>query len=301
MEEAKRAAGWLGNGKFRFCGGEPPLNTVIRGSIEHLLEDATTPDVVIMPNGLEVFDGMEIRDHPDPNRRTGVLKGISTHFGPGFGEITTYDCLDSSLRSARGNLVLTVETWCAALLLETLCRTTEDMGLAERARALADRTAAALDDAKGLFPANSLETFDTAVIAAIEPLGVPLKLGLRESLKRHGSLLKRLRRHAESCLIEGVCINAVSGGLRLSLDSENTWGLKVALCLYVAEEMWGIDIARESSTFDRELVRWAQVSSAEKTVADQISCPDRRAVNGFHCPRLVSSFCRFPNESQGLI
>lgn len=242
---------------------------------------------------VDLLESLHARDHYDPARRDGLLKAESSKTGPEGHEITTYDCLDASLKSAYGNLYIAVKTWCANLLLGRVLEQLGEAEAARRARAMADRTAASLvkhfDQARGAFPSNLFAPSDSLMIAAIEPLGVPLYLGLEKELRRYGELIARLGRHVRSCLATGACIDAATGGLRLVSSSTNTWPSKGFLCAFVLEDFFGLDLDAECPTVMREFLHWMQVSAAERTLSDQIESDTRQVLNGSFYPRMVTS------------
>jgi xylan 1,4-beta-xylosidase len=244
---------------------------------------------------LRLMSSLENRDHYDPSKRTGVLKANSTKCAGFGGEITTYDCLDSSLKSSQGSIYIAVKTWCACLMLEAFFKKAGDKGGAARARKMADRAARSLlagfNAKEKCFPANLFNRSDSKIISAIEPLGVPYFLGLKNELFSYGELISLLKQHALTCFAKGNCIDRKTGGMRLSSTSANTWPSKTSLCLFVAEEILGINLDAYP-TLMRELLYWTQVAAGEITISDQILA-DKRAVGdyeGRYYPRIVTSF-----------
>jgi len=241
----------------------------------------------------ELLESMEHRDHHDPDVRNGLLEAESMKCGADGCEITSYDCLDHSLLSARGNIYIAVKTWCAALMLATFFDLVKEKDAAARARRMAAKTAATLAglfDAKGeYFPGNVLDRSTSKVIAAIEPLAVPLFCGLRTELDSFEELKGLLRRHVATCMTPGNSLDSETGALRLSSASTNTWPSKSSLCIFVMEEFFGIDVAEQYPSVLRELRRWVQVGSADVTISDQILSDKGRARGAFYYPRIVTS------------
>lgn len=240
-----------------------------------------------------LVESLHRRDHWDPGQRNGLLEGLSSKVGANGREITTYDCLDASLKSARGNLYIAVKTWCANLLLGEVLERVGDDRAAARARAMASRTAESLaarfDTGRGAFPSNLLEPSGSLMIAAIEPLAVPLFVGLEAHLRRFEDLVDKLRQHVRACMQPGACLDASTGGLRLVSSSANTWPSKGFLCAFVMEDFFGIDLEREHPTVMREFLYWMQVSAAQRTPTDQILADTRTAHAGSYYPRMVTS------------
>jgi hypothetical protein len=242
---------------------------------------------------VRMLDSLEARDHYAPDRRNGILKGESDRVGDDGAEITTYDVMDEALRRAAGNLYIGVKAWCAAHLLEVCFERAGERSSAARALEVAARTSAALvhacDPASGSLPPNLLFGGKARLMAGIEPLSVPLFLGLGDRLARDRQLMDVLRSHARACLRPGVCIDSATGGLRLSSTSTITWASKAALCMFAAAELLGVDFAKAYPMPFAEWVRWLRESSAQTTLADQIDSESGRARGGAYSPRVVTA------------
>ncbi|WP_051935690.1 glycoside hydrolase family 52 protein [Deinococcus sp. YIM 77859] len=211
-------------------------------------------------------------------------------------EITTYDSLDASLGPARGNLYLAVKTWASLVCLHQALTLLGRDG--ETARAQAQRTAErivqAFDPARGYIPALLFGGSDACILPAIEALAYPFLLGLRETVSEqgpYGSLITALRRHLATALQPGVCLDATSGGWKLSSTSVNTWLSKIFLCQFVAEEVFGL---QPNPRCDEAHVRWQQVGSAPHGPTDQVRSTDGHALGSRLYPRLVTSVLWLP-------
>ncbi len=244
----------------------------------------------------ELVASMENREHFDPLRRDGILRAQSARAGIGR-EVTTYDALDHALQESRGSVYIVVKTWCAALMLQAWTASCGDADSAKAAGALADRAARTLEksflDEAGAFPPNLLEGGSSKVFAALDPLAVPVFCGLGTVLLRYPALLDRLRAHARTCLRPGVCLDAESGGLRLSSTSENTWPSKIALCLATLAWLENCPAPMLAPTAWTQFVRWLQVSAAKQTVSDQIHVGTGVPLGGAYYPRLVTAWLLF--------
>lgn len=249
---------------------------------------------------IRMLDSLEARDHYAPERRDGIPKGETDRLGPEGMEITTYDALDESLRRSAGGLYVCVKAWCAAHLLELCLERAGETSAAARALEAAARTSAALvrsfDPASGTLPPNLLAGGRACLLAAIEPLAVPLYLGLGDRLARDGRVMDALRSHARACLRPGVCIDSATGGLRLSSASTITWASKAALCMFAASELLGVDFATAYPLTFGEWVRWLRESSAQTTLADQIDSESGRLRGGAYSPRAVTAALLFLNR-----
>ncbi|OGS27579.1 MAG: hypothetical protein A2297_03590 [Elusimicrobia bacterium RIFOXYB2_FULL_48_7] len=247
-----------------------------------------------------LLESMENRDHHDPSKRDGILKAESLKCGDKGSEITTYDCLDASLLQAQGNLYIVVKTWCSALMLEKHFEMLGDKTRARRAREFACKTAASLvksyNPQTKCLPANILGESKSKLIAAIEPLAVPYFLGLGGRFKDFPELMGVFKKHIETCLLPGNCSDAVSGGLRLSSLSTNTWPSKANLCLFVIKEVFGINIEKKHPALMENLIHWVQVAAAAQTISDQVLSDKRTALQAIYYPRIVTSFLWIKNR-----
>ena len=237
----------------------------------------------------KLMESLENRDAPTPEERNGILKASSTRGGTCGLESTTYDALDHSLLEAAGNLYVFIKTWCALGLLRRCCLAVGEEDTAQRALAMLKKcraSASLFQNADSdLLKANAYQEIPGAVSAAAEPLAVPYMLGvLREN--EEPLLFKLLRAHCKACLQPGVCTDAVSGGLRLSSTSRNTWPSKSVLTTYVMEKVLGLTLPQGMVD---EIIGWAQVSAREVTISDQILCDTRQIIGAPYYPRIVTA------------
>ena len=252
-----------------------------------------------LPVACEILASMENREHFDSSKRNGLLVAQSDRVGTGV-EITTYDALDTSLQDSRGSLYIAVKTWTAALMLEQWFAAEGDSAYAARARSLADRAASALErsyrDGPAAFPPNLIEGGDALVFAALDPMAVPLFCGLGDKMGRYRGLLDKLRAHGSTCMATGKCLDANTGGLRLSSSTPKTWPSKVALSLSSFAWLEGKPATEIAPSIIPELAGWLQVSAASTTLSDQIDASTRKQISGAYYPRLVSLISLFPGS-----
>jgi xylan 1,4-beta-xylosidase len=247
-----------------------------------------------LPIACEILSSMEAREE----KRDGLLSAQSDRVGKGS-EITTYDALDDSLKETRGSLYIAVKTWAAALMLERWFDAEGSEELARRAHSLADRTAATLTHSfradKGAFPPNLLGPGDALVVAALDPIAVPLFCGLGEGMrKNYPELVDRLRQHARTCMVPGQCLDTATGGMRLTSSTEKTWPSKVALTLSVISWLEQKPSPNLLPTILPELASWLQISAAKTTISDQINTATRKQIGGAYYPRLVTLAALIP-------
>ena len=178
-----------------------------------------------------VLESMLNRDDMDPAKRDGI-----TSYGNGGGEITTYDGMDSSLRSPCNSLYITVKSFGTYLVLEKVFISLKEDALAAECRAGAARCAQSVlarwDAKNHYFPAIFDGQNQSRIIPAIEGLAYPYAMGLRQELAMdgpYGDFLKHLKTHMETVLVPGVCLDPVTGGWALSSTADNTWQSKVYL------------------------------------------------------------------------
>lgn len=191
------------------------------------------------------FESMLNRDHPNPEERNGVMALDSSRTMGGC-EITTYDSLDTSLGQARNNLYLATKSWASYVALEKLFSDTDFADLALQAGEQAMRCAKTIvsyQTESGYIPAVMGENNDSKIIPAIEGLLFPHFTGCEEALDedgRFGFLIKTLKQHLETVLVDGVCLFP-DGGWKISSTSDNSWLSKIYLCQYVARFILGFE------------------------------------------------------------
>lgn len=238
-------------------------------------------------------ESMRRRDHPDPDKRNGIIGWDSDRCGPKGSEITTYDSLDVSLGQARNNLYLAVKALGAWHLME---HAFAKLGLekqASDARREATRlaaTLASLAGEDGYFPAVFEAGNKSRIIPAVEGLAFLIFLGLEDSIHRieseHGFLTK-LRRHVEQSLQSGTCLTK-DGGWKLSSTSDNTWMSKIFLSQYVVKKLWP-ELVDEAA--DAAHQAWQLSETTRKyTFCDQIRCTDGFPLGSRNYPRGVTAW-----------
>jgi hypothetical protein len=214
----------------------------------------------------------------------------------GGAEITTYDSLDISLGQARNNLYLAVKAWAALVSLEAAFRSIdgraspESAAAAQSAHAAASTIADRMLDKEGYIPAVFESDNRSCIIPAIEGLAYPGLCGAPEAVREdgpYGGLIKALKRHLDTVLASGVCLDAKSGGWKLSSTSKNTWLSKIFLNEYVAEKVLGMD--DERTRRDAVHARWLRTGSADYAATDQVDSSTGKDLGSRLYPRLVTS------------
>ena len=245
----------------------------------------------------QCLQSMQLRDHVDPAKRDGITT-YTTFLPGGKGrETTTYDSLDQSLNSPVDSIYIATRSFGCYLLLEALFRHLEDQDNAHISQAAAALTAKTIsshfDGATNSFPARFGGQFDARVIPAVEGLAYPYVMGLRDAVSPvgpYGEFIKLMRIHMESILKPGICIDATSGGWKMSSTTVNTWESKIYLGQFVTEEVLGLKDDRTRGKVDG--VHYAIQVLGNYTTAwtDQINSDIGDCHNGSrHYPRGVTA------------
>ncbi|MBN1113961.1 MAG: beta-xylosidase [Oligoflexia bacterium] len=185
------------------------------------------------------------RDHPDDEKRTGIMKLDSSRTIDGS-EITTYDSLDTSLGQARSNIYIVIKGWAAYSALEKIFSNyqeyREDAQMAEKqASRTADSVCTFMDTKEGYIHAIMGEDCNSQIIPAIEGLVFPHFMEMRELLDekgKYGKMIQTLKTHFKTVFKKGVCIFP-DGGWKLSSSAENSWLSKIYLNQFVARKILG--------------------------------------------------------------
>ncbi len=237
------------------------------------------------------FDSLQKRDQ----NGDGIMD-VDSDRCTGGAEITTYDSLDVSLGQARNNLYLGVKSWatfvCMAALFEHYEGHSSDA--TSRAQEMAEWTAHTIQSwmlkEEGYIPAVFESGNRSKIIPAVEGLVYPYLCGAPRMVQEtgpFGNFVKVLKKHLETVLVPGACLDAVSGGWKLSSTSKNTWLSKIFLNQYVVETILHID--DERTRRDAVHARWLRTGSAQWAATDQVDSSDGRDLGSRLYPRLITS------------
>ena len=237
------------------------------------------------------FDSLLRRDHPDPERRNGLMSYESSRT-KGGGEITTYDSLDHSLGQARDNIYLGGKCWASYLALEYIFNALGDPQSAESCQAAALRCsetlANAFKESEGFIPAVLDGENNSAIIPAAEALVYPWEMGIRDAISEegaYGAYIAVLKRHLLGILKPGVCLYA-DGAWKLSSSADNSWMSKICLNQYVVREILGITYEGEDRA-DAAHVQWQVEGSKFYACSDQFT--SGKPIGSLYYPRIVTS------------
>lgn len=244
-------------------------------------------------------ESLRRRDDPESAKRNGIIKWDSDRCGPEGSEITTYDSLDVSLGQARKNLYLAVKTMAAWLLLS---RAFSRLGMDAESRVAFDTACRAgssimafREEATGLFPAVFEGGNRSRIIPAIEGLVFPLYLQMDAELRvlnERTGIVAALGAHLGHILKRGVCLDATSGGWKLSSTSDNTWMSKIFVCQYVAARLFPGALGEESgAAADAVHKAWLlNPYTRPLSFCDQLRSSDGFPYGSRHYPRGVTSW-----------
>ncbi|WP_078553857.1 glycoside hydrolase family 52 protein [Bacillus alkalicellulosilyticus] len=213
-----------------------------------------------MPILEQCFQSMLNRDHPDPEKRNGLM-GLDSTRVMGGAEITTYDSLDVSLGQARNNLYLAGKCWAAYVALEKIFAAEGLQELSRAAGEQAERAANTITEnvtEQGYVPAVIGEGNDSKIIPAIEGLVFPFFTNCQEALDRNGrfgSYIQVLEKHLEVVLQEGICLFP-NGGWKISSTSNNSWLSKIYLSQFIARKILDVPWDKKGAKADAAHVEW---------------------------------------------
>jgi Glycosyl hydrolase family 52. len=240
----------------------------------------------------DCLESMLNRDHPDPEKRNGIM-GLDSSRCKGGAEITTYDSLDQSLGQARNNIYLAGKCWAAYIALERIFQANELKEASAIAADQANRCAASIANyanVEGYIPAVVGEDNNSRIIPAIEGLVFPYAFGCADALDpngRFGDYIKALKRHMETILQPETCLFE-DGGWKLSSTSGNSWLSKIYLCQFVARHILKMPWEEQGQKADAAHVAWlTDPRNAFWSWSDQML--DGIAVGSKYYPRGVTS------------
>ncbi|UGB31491.1 glycoside hydrolase family 52 protein [Metabacillus sp. B2-18] len=209
---------------------------------------------------VQCFESMLNRDHPESDKRDGIM-GLDSTRVMGGAEITTYDSLDVSLGQARNNIYLAGKTWASYVALEKLFRENDLTDLSKVAGDQAEKCAATIVShvtPNGYIPAVIKEGNDSKIIPAIEGLIFPYYTNNHDALDpngRFGEYIQALQTHLETVLTEGICLFE-DGGWKISSTSNNSWLSKIYLSQFITREILGWEWDETGKRADAAHVAW---------------------------------------------
>jgi hypothetical protein len=245
------------------------------------------------------LNSMLLRDDTNAATRDGITTYINKRGSAA--EISTYDALDPSLQSPRLNGMTTIKSWAAYVAMQAMFDRIGDTADAATCQNAATACAQSITNAwntykssPGYIPAFLDGSNLSAIIPMVEGLAVPAQMGLSNVADRIGgpyaAMLQALSNHINGVLISGRCLDATSGGWKLSSANVNTWQSKVYLCQYVTEYILGISNNNVNGTVDQIHATFEMTEAPYQGWSDQLqSTGSGSPLGSRHYPRGVTS------------
>ena len=182
------------------------------------------------------LSSMLLRDDTNAATRDGITTYLNERGTTP--EITTYDGMDASLKSPRLNAMTTVKNWASYLALQAMFNQIGDTNDAATCSNMAPLTAQSIVTAWntyggtiGFIPAFLDGSNTNAILPVVEGLAYPAQMGLTNAVDRTGgpfaAMLQALSNHVAAVLVSGRCLDATSGGWKLTTGTGNTWQSKI--------------------------------------------------------------------------
>ncbi len=244
---------------------------------------------------VDCLRSMQVRDDVKPKMRDGITTMLSVH-GNRDHDITTYDAMDESLNQVNDSLYIAVKSFASYLALEKMFQLLGEPSLAQEsgraAQATADSVVRHWNPEQQYFPAIFDGKSSSRILPAIEGLVYPYEMGLRNEVSvkgPYGKLIVLLRKHVNTVLAPGLCLDPKTGGWWLSSTSQTTWQSKVYLAQYITEQILQLRDSRTSGKADIAHVSYQVLGAPAVGWSDQIRHSDGTAYGGRHYPRGVTS------------
>ncbi len=174
------------------------------------------------------LNSMLLRDNTNSAARDGITKNVNG------GEITTFDSLDASLVRPAFSGRLAVRNWACYLALNSMFSQVGDPADAAICQSMAAVAAQTIvsrwntyQTSLGYIPALLDGSGTAAITPLVEGLAYPAAMGLTNAIDRTGgpyaAMLQALSNHLVSVLVPGRCLDAASGGWRMTSANSLIW------------------------------------------------------------------------------
>jgi len=245
------------------------------------------------------LNSMLLRDDTNASTRDGVTTYLNERGTTP--EITTYDALDSSLKSPRLNAMTTVKNWASYLALQAMFTQIGDTPDATTCLNQAELAAQSIVNAwniyqgtLGFIPAFLDGSNQSALLPIVEGLAYPAQMGLTNAIDRvngpYASMFQALSNHVQAVLVSGKCLDATSGAWKLSSANVNTWQSKVYLGQYIVENILGISNSNVDGSIDQIHATLQTQEAPYEGWSDQLNSTGTGSPLGSqHYPRGVTS------------
>jgi hypothetical protein len=240
-----------------------------------------------------------LRDDTNAAARDGVTTYVNFSPQSGKYEITTYDSLDPSLQDPRGGAYTAVKNWAAYLALQAMFNQlgdTTNAAIASSQAGLCSRSVTnGWNAALGYIPASLAGSNPSATLPILEGLALAQWMGFTNATDRqagpYAPMLQTLRNHALAVLVPGKCLDATSGGLKITSANDNTFPSKVFIAQYAAETVLGLTGNTVDGTVDQVNATFQMQQAPWQGLSDQINTPGGTTLadSSLHYPRGITS------------
>ena len=161
----------------------------------------------------------------------------------------------------------------------------------EKAKKAAHTISSQFDEKEQYIPAVFENGNVSRIIPAVEALIYPYIVGDKSSVSCdgiYGEMIDKLKKHINTVMRPGVCIDKTSGGWKLSSTSTNTWNSKIYLCQFVIKEILNMNF-KEEEEWDKVHASWQQIGCSEECATDQVNSDTGSPRGSRLYPRLVTS------------
>ena len=240
-----------------------------------------------------------LRDDTNSASRDGVTTYVNYSTQSGKYEITTYDSLDPSLQDPRGGAYTAVKNWAAYLALQAMFNQLGDSANATIASNQAALCSSSVNNGwnatLGYIPASLAGNNTSATLPILEGLALAQWMGFTNATDRqagpYAPMLQTLRNHALAVLVPGRCLDATSGGLKITSANDNTFPSKEFIAQYAAETVLGLTGNTVDGTVDQVNATLQMLQAPWQGLSDQINSPGGTtpANSSLHYPRGITS------------
>jgi hypothetical protein len=283
---------------FTYMGQEELQNWILCAGLywKHTGDDVwLTNNTAILQSCL---NSMLLRDDTNAATRDGVTTYLNERGTTQ--EITTYDALDSSLKSPRLNAMTTVKNWASYLALQAMFKQIGDTVDATTCSNMAGLAAQSIVNAwnnyhgtLGYIPAFLDGSNQTPLLPIVEGLVYPAQMGLTNAMDPvngpYAAMFQALSNHVTAVLAPGRCLDVTTGSWKLSGSSANTWQSKIYLGQYIVENILGIDNNNVDGTIDQVHATLQFQESTNQGWSDQLDSAGGSLHGSVHYPRGVTS------------
>ncbi len=240
-----------------------------------------------------------LRDDTNSAARDGVTTYLNYSTQSGKYEITTYDSLDPSLQDPRAGAYTAVKNWAAYVALQAMFNQLGDSANATIASNQAALCSSSVTNgwnaSLGYIPASLAGNNTSATLPILEGLALVQWMGFTNATDRqagpYAPMLQTLRNHALAVLMPGRCLDATSGGLKITSANDNTFPSKEFIAQYAAETVLGLTGNTVDGTVDQVNATLQMLQAPYQGLSDQINSPGGTtpANSSLHYPRGITS------------